>query len=71
VGGCARNLIIFGLCRVYLQNGLLILISLYICGFPLHYDAFTKPDNPTPFFFQPLNACVSCAGRGRHIMEVG
>jgi hypothetical protein len=61
VGGCAHNLIIFGLCRVYLQDGLLIRISLYICGFPLQYDAFTKPVNLT-FFSPPLNAyvCLLC-----------
>jgi len=62
VGGYAHNLIIFGLCRGYLQDGLLIRISLYICGFPLQYDAFTKPVNL--IFF---SAVECCAGRGRHV----
>jgi len=55
VAGCAHNLTIFGLCRVYLEDGLLIGISLYICGFPLQHDAFAKPVNLT--FFPPLNVC--------------
>ena len=49
-----HNLIIFDLRRVYLQDGLLIRINLYICGFPLQYDAFMKPVNL--IFFSPLNA---------------
>lgn len=54
VGGSVHNLIVFDLRRVYLQDGLLIRISLYICGFPLQYRAFMKPVNVT--FFSPLNA---------------